>query len=120
MMEQAKPENNTTTATEPSPEPTAPSVTKTNASAEERVQDLERRLNLLGNEGSAGGASVASGSTASSSSPAAANPTTAPSQPAKNNPLLVRWIFEIYPICASMTCSLLVFFRSEFRFCLYL
>mmetsp|Transcript_17528 Transcript_17528/g.36789 ORF Transcript_17528/g.36789 Transcript_17528/m.36789 type:complete len:702 (+) Transcript_17528:133-2238(+) len=90
MMEQAKPENNTTTATEPSPEPTAPSVTKTNASAEERVQDLERRLNLLGNEGSAGGASVASGSTASSSSPAAANPTTAPSQPAKNNPLLAR------------------------------
>lgn len=110
MMEQAKPAKNTATATEPSPEPPAPSVTKTNASAEERVQDLERRLNLLGNEGSAGGASVASGSTASSSS-AAAKPTAPPSQPAKNNPLLVRWIFEIYLIYASISSSLLVSFE---------
>ncbi len=90
MMEQTKPDNNVATATKPSPAHAAPPATNANASAEERVQDLERRLNLLGNEDRAGVASVTSGSTASSSSSAAVKPAAAPSQPAKNNPLLVR------------------------------
>ncbi|KAL7467664.1 hypothetical protein ACHAXS_011268 [Conticribra weissflogii] len=90
MMEQTKPDNNVATATKPSPAHAAPPATNANASAEERVQDLERRLNLLGNEDRAGVASVTSGSTASSSSSAAVKPAAAPSQPAKNNPLLAR------------------------------
>ena len=66
--------------------PTATTTTSTTAlsSAEERVQDLERRLNDLGGGSASVGANVVSTTTSNKPSASAVTP-----QTGKNNPLLV-------------------------------
>eukprot|EP00581_Thalassiosira_minuscula_P018359 CAMPEP_0183723136 /NCGR_PEP_ID=MMETSP0737-20130205/14832_1 /TAXON_ID=385413 /ORGANISM="Thalassiosira miniscula, Strain CCMP1093" /LENGTH=761 /DNA_ID=CAMNT_0025953389 /DNA_START=205 /DNA_END=2490 /DNA_ORIENTATION=+ len=77
--------------TEPAPSAASTSTAPVNASAEERVQDLERRLNLL-DTGDGGGDAAAAPSTAPTATAAAPAPPAAPAAApaAKPNPLLKR------------------------------
>ena len=89
MMERAKtapsaPEETTTTEKKNTSETTTSLTTSTASSAEERVQDLERRLNDLGGGSVSSSANVVSATATSKPSASAVTP-----QTGKNNPLLV-------------------------------
>jgi len=90
MMERAKtapsaPEETTTTTEKKNTSETTTSLTTSTASsAEERVQDLERRLNDLGGGSVSSSANVVSATATNKPSASAVTP-----QTGKNNPLLV-------------------------------
>lgn len=71
---------------------TTPSAPTKDASAEDRVSDLERRLNLLGDGDAPAASTPAAAATAAASAPAPVVSAAAPTKPqtGKNNPLLKR------------------------------